>query len=273
MGKYRRVAFGSGFSTVLLFLACPAPAQDGDTSTRDWLVTLGVNVDASPQYPGARTLVIAPIPSIDIRHVGDPLPFEAPDQSVSVGVLGHRGGFDFGPAGTIRLKRDADDVGAPVGDVGFTVEAGAFVRTWVGPHLRLRAEGRKGIGGHHGLLGDLSADFVLRDHDRTIFSIGPRLNFADERFENAYFGISPVASARTGIAVYRPGGGLYAVGAVTSIVHQLSPIWGVNAYAGYDRLVGGAADSPIVQRFGSPDQLSAGIGVTYTFAYHRHQDH
>ncbi|HEX4739306.1 MAG TPA: MipA/OmpV family protein [Allosphingosinicella sp.] len=270
MGKVRGVAFGAGLSAVLLFLPCQGHAQDQDTASRDWLVTLGVSVHASPQYPGARTLIIAPIPSIDLRHVGDPIRFQAPDQSTSLGVLGHRSGFDFGPAGTIRLKRDEDDVGAPVGDVGFTVEAGAFVRTWVGPHLRLRAEGRKGIGGHHGLVGDLSADFVLRDDDRTIFSIGPRLHFADEAFENAYFGISPAASARTGIPVYRPGGGLYGAGAVAGVFHQLSPAWGVNAYAGYNRLVGGAADSPIVRRFGSRDQLSAGLGLTYTFAYHRH---
>jgi len=270
MGKFGRVAFGSAFAAALPFLIWPAQAQDQATTSRDWLVTLGLGARANPQYPGSKTLVIAPIPSFAIRHVGDPLPFSAPDQSASVAVLGHRDGFDFGPAGNIRLKRDQDDVGAPVGNVGFTVEAGAFVRTWVGPHLRLRAEGRKGIGGHHGLLGDLLADYVLRDDDRTIFSIGPRLHFADDRFENAYFGISRAASARTGIPVYRPGSGLYAVGAVTSIVHQLSPTWGVNAFAGYNRLVRGAADSPIVRRFGSRDQLSAGVGITYTFAYHRH---
>ncbi len=278
MGRCKGVAFGSVFGSALIFMAFPAQAQpqsqtqvpDDDRAARDWLVTLSLGVHASPQYPGAKTLVIAPIPSFDVRHVGEPLPFEAPDESVGIGVLGHRGGFDFGPAGTVRLKRDQDDVGAPVGNVGFTVEAGGFVQTWVSPHLRLRAEGRKGIGGHHGLLGDLSADFVLRDDDRTIFSVGPRLHFADDAFENAYFGISPAASARTGILVYRPGGGLYAVGALTSIVHQLSPTWGVAAYAGYDRLIGGAADSPVVQRFGSADELSAGIGITYSFVFHRH---
>lgn len=278
MGRCRGLAFGSVFGSALLFLACSAQAQsdprtqvsDDDQAQRDWLVTLSLGVRANPQYPGAGTLVIAPIPSFDIRRVGEPIPFQAPDESVGFGVLRHRNGFDFGPAGRIRLKRDQDDVGAAVGNVGFTVEAGGFVQTWVGSHLRLRAEGRKGIGGHHGLLGDLSADVVFRDDDRTILSIGPRLHLADEAFEDAYFGISPAASARTGIPVYRPGGGLYAIGALTSIVHQLNPTWGVTAYAGYDRLIGGAADSPIVQRFGSPDELSGGIGITYTFAFHRH---
>jgi outer membrane protein len=274
MVRFSRVAFGSALAAALLFTTCPVQAQDQEqshaASGSDWLVTLGLGAHATPQYPGAKTLVIAPVPSIGFRHFGSPIPFQAPDQSASIGLLGHRHGFDFGPAGTVRLKRDQDDVGAPVGNVGFTVEAGAFVQAWAGPHIRVRAEARKGIGGHHGLLGDLSADLVLRDDDRTIFSIGPRLHFADDRFENAYFGISPAASARTGIPVYRPGNGLYAAGAVASIVHQLSPAWGVNAYVGYNRLVRGAGDSPIVQRFGSRDQLSGGIGITYTFAYRPH---
>jgi outer membrane protein len=270
MGKAVGVAFGSAFAAALFFQAFPAQARDDDTSSRDWLVTLGLSARANPEFPGGKRIEVAPLPSIDRRHVGDPLPFGAPDQSAGLGLLGNRGGFDFGPAGTIRIKRNQEDVGAPVGNVGFTVEAGAFVQGWPIPNLRLRAEGRKGIGGHHGWLGDLSADLVIRDDDRTIFSVGPRLHFADDRFENAYFGISPAASARTGIPVYRPSGGLYSVGALTSIVHQLGPRWGVTAFAGYSRLVRAAAASPIVRRFGSPNQLSAGLGLTYTFTFHRH---
>lgn len=272
MAKFSRVALESAFAAALPFLACPAQAQaqDQDTSSRDWLVTLALGASAAPQYPGANTLAIAPKPGIAFRHVGEPLPFVPPDQSASLGVLGHRNGFDFGPAGAIRLKRSEEDVGAPVGNVGLTVEAGGFVQAWPTPNLRLRAEGRKGIGGQGGLVGDLSADIVIRDRDRTIFSVGPRLRLADDRFEQAYFGISPAASLRTGIPVYRPGGGLYSVGALTSIFHHLNPTWGIIVYAGYDRLVRGAGASPIVRRFGSRDQLSGGIGITYTFSYHRH---
>jgi molecular chaperone DnaK (HSP70) len=36
-----------------------------------------------------------------------------------------------------------------------------------------------------------------------------------------------------------------------------------------ERLVGDAAKSPIVRQFGSRDQLSAGIGLSYTFTVKR----
>ena len=41
--------------------------------------------------------------------------------------------------------------------------------------------------------------------------------------------------------------------------------WAFYTYAGYDRLVGDAADLPIVRTFGSRDQFSGGIGLFYSF--------
>jgi outer membrane protein len=40
---------------------------------------------------------------------------------------------------------------------------------------------------------------------------------------------------------------------------------GLAGYAGYDRLLRDAAESPIIRRFGSRNQVSAGMGLTYTF--------
>ena len=56
-----------------------------------------------------------------------------------------------------------------------------------------------------------------------------------------------------------------AVGAAAGYIKQLTPRWGIYSYARYDRLVGDAAASPIVRRFGSRDQISGGLALTYTF--------
>ena len=50
---------------------------------------------------------------------------------------------------------------------------------------------------------------------------------------------------------------------------QLGSRWGLFSYARYERLIGDAAKSPIVRRFGSRDQLSAGLGLSYTFTVKR----
>jgi MipA family protein len=253
----------------LLLLGTAAQAADGDAPKPDRLITVGLGAQVVPKYPGADKLLLAPLPRLDFRSVGDPLHFGAPDQATGFGLLGNSSGFDFGPVFQLQGKRREKDVGAPVGNVGFTVEAGAFVQAWVGPHLRLRAEGRQGIGGHKALVGDVSADAVFRDDDTTVFSIGPRLRLSDAKYQRAYFGVTPAVAVRTGLPAFRPGGGIYAVGAIAGLLHQFSPRWGVWAYAGYDRLVHDAGASPIVRAFGSRDQFSGGVALTYTFTMHR----
>lgn len=263
----RRLAAGLG----LLLLGTAAQAADSDNPPKpDRLVTIGLGAQVLPKYPGADHLLVAPLPRLNIRHVGDPLHFGAPDQGSGLGLLRPGSRVNFGPVVQFQGKRKEKDVGAPVGNVGFTVEAGAFLEAWATPSLRLRAEGRQGIGGHKALVGDLSADLVVRDDDRNVFSIGPRLRFGSARYQRTYFGVTPAVAVRTGLPAYRPGGGAYAAGAAAGLLHQFSPKWGMFVYAGYDRLIRDANNSPIVRRFGSRDQYSGGVALTYTFTLHRH---
>ncbi|HWT12360.1 MAG TPA: MipA/OmpV family protein [Allosphingosinicella sp.] len=250
-----------GASASFLFAAVPAAAQEEG----GWIVTIGGGAQAFPEYPGADELDILPMPIVNLRRQGSPLPFEAPDEGWGFGLLGDDSVFDFGPAVQFQGKRREEDVGADVGDVGLTVEAGAFAQVFVSPNFRLRAEGRKGIGGHEGWVGDLAADFVLRDRDTYVFSIGPRARLSDDDYQNAYFGISPTVAAATGLPAFDADGGFHAVGVMAGLTYMLGGNWGVQAFAGYDRLVGDAADSPIVRRFGSRGQFSAGLGLFYSF--------
>ena len=65
------------------------------------------------------------------------MPFEAPDESFGIGLLGHDSAFNFGPIGRLVSKREEDDVGAAVGDVPLTVEVGGFVQAFIGPNFRI----------------------------------------------------------------------------------------------------------------------------------------
>ena len=245
--------------------ATPAAAQDEEGEGSNWILSLGAGGRIGPKYPGADNYGIGPMPIFGLRREGAPLPFEAPDEGTGFGFLGDDSAFDFGPAVQFQNKRQEEDVGAPVGDVGFTVEAGAFAQVSLGDNFRLRAEGRRGIGGHDGWVGDLFADFVLRDDDTYVFSIGPRARWGDDNYHDAYFSVTPAVAVAAGLPVYDAEGGIHSVGAVAGLTYMLSRDWGLYGFAGYDRLVGDAADSPIVQAFGSRNQYSAGIGVFYSF--------
>ena len=159
--------------------------------------------------------------------------------------------INFGPAVRFQGKRDEDDVGAPVGNVGFTVEVGGFVDINPSRNFRIRAELRRGLGGHKAWVGSLGADLILRDDQNYIFSVGPRVRWGDNRYNDTYFGL-PFSIPAVGLpAAYNPGGGVTAIGGIANFTHRLGRNWGLQAYAGYDRLVRDAADSPIVRAFGS----------------------
>jgi outer membrane protein len=194
--------------------------------------------------------------------------FGAPDDSPSFAVLS-KNGFSFGPAGNIEGRRNDSDVGAPVGDVPRTFDAGIFAQYLAHDSFRIRAELLKGLNGHHGLVGSIGADKIWRDGDHYVLSIGPRVLFSDARYQRAYFGVTPRASLASGLPMYRPGGGIHGVALASGASYAFDSHWGLFGYARYERLVGDAAKSPIIREFGSRNQLSGGIGLNYTFTIHQ----
>ena len=241
-----------------------AAAQDSN----DLRVRVGAGAQLRPEFIGADGTSITPLFHINIAHGTNQFSFAAPDDSPSIALLS-KDGFSFGPAGNIEGRRKQSDVGAPVGSVSRTFEAGAFAQYLAGDSIRLRAELLKGINGHEGLVGTIGADKIWRDGDHYVFSIGPRVLFSDARYQRAYFGVSPAASLASGLPIYRPGGGVHAVAVASGMSYGLGKSWGLFGYARYERLVGDAAKSPIVREFGSRNQLSGGIGLNYTFSIRR----
>ena len=69
----------------------------------------------------------------------------------------------------------------------------------------------------------------------------------------------------TGLDEFDPDGGLQSIGATSGVNMQLTGPFGLFGFARYERLVGDAGKSPIVRELGSRSQVSAGVGVTYTF--------
>ena len=227
-------------------------------------VRVGLGAQILPDFPGADDTEIAPYPAFSFAKGDEPFAAGAPDDSFDLRLISS-GGFAAGPVAKIASGRNDSDVGAPVGDVSTTIEAGAFVQQSLGESFRLRGEIRRGIGGHDGFIGSAGADYMTRDGDNYVFSIGPRVIFSDSRYQRAYFGVSPEAALASGLPVYRPDGGLHAVGLIGGADFALGGGWGIFGYARYERLMGDAKKSPIVREFGSPNQFSAGIGLNRTF--------
>lgn len=260
--RYARLWTTIGAAACAPLSIAPAAAQDVEEEPRRTRV--GIGVQLVPSYPGSDEVSIRPLFDLARTRGDRPYEFEAPDEGIGFPVI-RSGGFAFGPAFGFEGKREAEDAGAALPEVDFTFEVGGFVQYSFSDNVRARIEVRQGIGGHEGLIGTAGVDYVARGGNDWQFSIGPRVTFADDNYQDAYFSVSPQAAITSGLPAYAAKGGVQSAGAVIGFIQQLSPRWGVYSYAKYDRLVGNAADSPIVRQYGSRDQLSGGLAITYTF--------
>lgn len=271
--------FPKSLSLATLFLAGAGAgsAQAADPfftllpeSPSGWIVTLKGNLQAQPTYPGADDLSFIGYPSLSLRRAGTVERFSAPDDGLSFSVL-DASALRFGVVGRFVGGRYLRDDRRLVGldKINWAIEPGLFVEYWPVDFLRARAEIRHGINGHDGFVADLGLDLVQTFGAFTV-SAGPRLSLGDGEFTRTYFGVTPEEAALNGqVWAYRPSGGITSVGAIASASYNWSEQWATTAFVSYKRLVGDAADSPIVQEFGSENQIGLGLTISYSFAVGR----
>jgi MipA family protein len=239
-----------------------AAAEEGKKPPR--IVRVAIGPEIVPDHVGANGTKFAPYVNVDMKREGKEFEFEAPDESFGFGII-DVGAFEFGPAVALESARRPSRFPVPIDKVSATVEAGAFAQLFLGKSFRVRGELRKGLGGHDGWISQVSADLIARRGDDYVFSIGPRVSWADEEYQQAYFGVTPAVSAASGLPAFNADSGVRGVGAATSLSYQFTPDWGIQAYGRYERLVGDAGRSPLIRTYGSRHQFSVGLGLSYTF--------
>lgn len=266
---------GRGVSAGMMVAAVLAVASPARADSRwfspewfagPWTVTLGAEGRVLPTYEGSSNYRFLPVPLFDIRRAGTPRHFQSPRDGASIGIV-EFDNFRLGPTLKVRLpRREGDDAKLRgLGDVNFAVELGGFAEYWFTPWLRARGELRQGVSGHHGLTGDLAADVVMPVTPQLTLSGGPRLSFDSGKTMQTYFGVDPAQSVLSGLPVYNPSGGVRSYGAGVMARYEITPQWATHLFVEYERLIGPAADSPLVALRGSRDQVTTGLGVTYSF--------
>ncbi len=241
--------------------------MSGSAMASDWTVTIGGRAQAVTPYEGAGHDVFVPTPAFQIRRSGTPERPVMPDDGLGLTTLSF-GAISLGPVVRVRGARDAKDERTGLRDLGIAIEPGMFVNVWPTRWLRFRGEGRKGVVGHHGWIGDAGADLVL-ERGKWLATVGGRAGWGDVHYMNAYFGVTPAEAAASPIinTVYQPKAGLRYRGLETTLAYHWSPRWQTTANFGFHRLASAGADSPIVQAIGKRDELSGGIGVRYSFGW------
>ncbi|MFK0690113.1 MipA/OmpV family protein [Mesorhizobium sp. IMUNJ 23033] len=233
-----------------------------------WIVTLGGGTEYGPAYEGAKNQSFDFVPSIDIRRLGEPADLSAPDDNIDYSLV-EWSGLELGPVAGIRGQRTALDEGTLAGlqAVPLSVDAGAFAQYWMLPDtFRLRVEARQGLRRQDGFVADFGADMFRPFGSKLVLSAGPRLSLADTNYMRNNLGITAEEAATNGnLSAFDIGGGLKSVGFVIGASYQFTDTMSVQVYDKFDRLVGAAADSPIVTDIGSANQNIIGIVLSRSF--------
>lgn len=242
----------------------------GPDASSGVIITLGAGTEFSPRYPGSKGHSFSPAPSFDIREIGEPAGFSAPDDGLDYSLI-ETPRFAVGPVANIRWGRSNADMTNAMTGIGGTsnvVELGAFADYWLAPDsLRARAEIRHGVSSNDGLVADFSADFV-QPVGRLTISGGPRVSAASAAVMDRSFGISPGEAAANGLVnPFKADAGVRSVGAGVALKLDVTPVTALTVYTRYDRLVGDAAKSPITSRFGSANQTTFGVGLQHDFSF------
>ncbi len=225
----------------------------------DLAITLGVGARLSPGFEGSGKYLLSPFPIVKLHYLRIP-------QLTDFG-----GGPDIGPfiSPSFRFISKRDSTDEPIlrglNDVDWAFEAGLKLG-YEAEHWRAFVAVRRGFNGHEGIVADLGADVLMRPAPDWNLALGPRLYFADDEYMDTYFQVTGPEAIRSGYRRYNPDAGFYAAGLAGEAVYSMTENVSLHLEAEYKRLVGSAADSPIV-RAGNRDQFSVGAGVSYRFNF------
>lgn len=235
-----------------------------DIPIEDFSLRLGVGIGTTPDYPGSDEYRLRVIPLINLRYK-DVVALQG--NRLSVNFIRYKN-VKAGPLLNLRFGREEkrNAILTGLGDVADTVLAGAFIEgRYKG--LFASAEYRQALGAGQGA----TMRFVLAQglyrsaSKKTTMIAAIRSDWNSARSNQTNFGITPAQSLASGLTVYAPGGGFSKIELDILGRHQLGENWRLDWVAGYARIIGDPADSPLVAVFGSANQFIIGLGTQYSF--------
>lgn len=243
----------TSLAAIVLAISAIAPvaalAQD-----RAFSADIGLGAAVAPTYPGADTTEARPWliwRNAGISRAGD--------------AGGDAQGFSISPSFGLVGERNADDDAALNGlpDIDAAYELGARVSYTAGA-VTGYASLRKGFGGHDGLAGSAGVKYRTDANDRLSLWSGLGIGYGDGDYNQTYFGVSPTAAASSGYPAFDLGGGINKVAATLEARYSLNDNTALLGEIEYGRLVGDAADSPLVQ---DRDQPALRLGIVRNFSF------
>jgi outer membrane protein len=231
--------------------------EDDKDDERKWTLKIGLSGGFSPDYEGSNDYGFGFGPSITAAW-RDTIFYKG--KSLGANLI-RRENLKAGLIVTRAAKRKEDDNDKleGLGDIDGGLEVGGFV-SYKNKPLRFKAEARQEVdSGHEGALVELSVGTDLPFTKPLVF-VELGTTWVSDDYMESFFGIDSEQSANSGLDRYNADAGIKDVNVSISAGYPITNRWQIGAMIEYKRLLGDAADSPIVD---DKNQFTAGIGLSY----------
>lgn len=253
---------------VALAAAPPVAAQEPS----EWVYSLGVGVVGMPTYEGSKNHTAMPLPILGVSWRDTVSLNTLEGLKISVNPSSDRGVYFGGGVGYwLGRPDDADkDHGDALRGLG-DVSGGAIGKLEIGYRVDALSIG---VEAARDILSDrdgttISPNVAYRIYRSETFNLTGKVSatWADDNYMTNIFGITPrqAANSKLRYAPYTAEADFKDVKASLSASYAFTP--SISTFAAIEgaRLLGSAADSPIVKDRGSENQFTATLGLAYRF--------
>lgn len=266
---------------VAVVAPCHARAQEPNPDGQDEMgsenedgfeLELGGGAFFQPDYKGSKDYKVRPLPwgSLSFRR-GDRY-IEISGPSLRANIIGG-GRFEFGPTLSSEMGRDSNITNMTVRRLGRIRDAsmaGAFFNIdfdlGKGSAIQVGAEATADLGHtNEGKVAKIDVSYRRLLGDRWMVMTAVSTSWADNNYMDTYFGVTPAGAQTSGLPAYTAKSGLENIELSSALYYRLNQRWSAVAFVRYQRLLGSAADSPIVRQEGSADQPGVGLAVLRKF--------
>lgn len=227
----------------------------------DWSINLLGGGMVMPAFEGSDRYLIQPAPGFDIRYKD--IAFLSDGDGLGVNLLrgqNYRAGVAL--SYDVGRSQHADYSLNGIQSIAPSPEVKAFAEMYFLPFI-VSADIRKQLGGTNGIIGDLGVYMPIVGTESLVVFAGPAVTFANDTYMQRYFGIgTSQAQPHSRFLPYTAGGGFKNANFGVSAIYRFDEHWFLNSDLAYERLLGSAEGSPIVQ---DRNQFAASVQLGYRF--------
>jgi MipA family protein len=248
-------------------LATPAFGQSAD-----WRFKIGGAAELAPEFEGSRNYAVQPLPLAQATY-RDWLTVSLREGRGDLLALAGRGADEYGQMRAGPLVRytkgraaDSNDALRGFRNLKDAVEVGGFVGYSLGAwSFDLVYAQAVNDDTHDGAFVEPSVVYRLPLGERLGATFGAKGGWASARAMKNLFGIDAATSRASGLAQHATSAGVKDAGLSANLDYAVTPRASLGVGIGYKRLLGDAADSPLVGERGSRNQFSSMTGLVLKF--------